>query len=110
VELERSAADQQKTVHCDRHGDRPEANVCDHLLHGTRQGFFAGDDAGNPYPWPAPQFPHKAKYDLRERQELISKSRHTEAQMIGVAEAVGGVAQGSRGRGERECLSTRSMP
>jgi hypothetical protein len=50
MDLQRSAADQYKTVHCDRHGDRPEAYVCDHLLHGTRQGFFAGDDAGNPYP------------------------------------------------------------
>jgi hypothetical protein len=38
------------TVHCDRHGDRREAFVCDHLLHGANQGFFNGTDPGNPYP------------------------------------------------------------
>lgn len=38
------------TVHCERHGDRRQAFVCDHLLHGTRQGFFAGEDPGNPHP------------------------------------------------------------
>jgi hypothetical protein len=47
---ESTTANQYKTVHCDRHGDRREAYVCDHLLQGTRQGFFAGDDPGNPHP------------------------------------------------------------
>jgi len=47
---ESSAASQYKTVHCDRHGDRRAAYICDHLLHGTRQGFFAGDDPGNTHP------------------------------------------------------------
>jgi len=37
-------------VHCDRHGDRREAFVCDHLLRGVRQGFFAADDPANPHP------------------------------------------------------------
>ena len=44
------SADQYKTVHCDRHGDQREAFVCDHLLHGTGQGFFPGEDPRNPYP------------------------------------------------------------
>ena len=39
-----------RTVHCDRHGDRREAFVCDHLLHGTRRGFFSADAPGNPHP------------------------------------------------------------
>jgi hypothetical protein len=50
MELAKSSADQPKMVHCDRHGDRREAFVCDHLLHGAGQGFFSGDDPGNPYP------------------------------------------------------------
>jgi hypothetical protein len=44
------SADQYKIVHCDRHGDQREAFVCDHLLHGTSQGFFSGADPGNPHP------------------------------------------------------------
>jgi hypothetical protein len=45
------AANQYKTVHCERHGDRREAYICDHLLHGTRQGFFTdADETVNPYP------------------------------------------------------------
>ena len=44
------AADQHKVVHCERHGDRRQAFVCDHLLHGARQGFFSADDPGNPHP------------------------------------------------------------
>ncbi len=47
---ESTAADQHKRVHCDRHGDRREAFVCDHLLDGVRQGFFSGDEQGNPHP------------------------------------------------------------
>ena len=47
---ESAARDQHKTVHCERHGDRREAFVCDHLLRGMRQGFFAADDPGNPHP------------------------------------------------------------
>ena len=39
-----------KIVHCETHGDRREAFVCDHLLDGTRQGFFTADDPGNPHP------------------------------------------------------------
>jgi RHS repeat-associated protein len=50
VELAKSTADQYRTVHCDRHGDRREAFVCDDLLHGEGQGFFSGDDPGNPHP------------------------------------------------------------
>jgi hypothetical protein len=49
MELSESAV-RYKMVHCQTHGDRREAFVCDHLLHGTRQGFFTGDEAGNPYP------------------------------------------------------------
>ena len=44
------SASQYKVVHCQMHGDRREAFVCDHLLHGARQGFFAADEPGNPYP------------------------------------------------------------
>lgn len=44
------SAPQYKVVHCQTHGDKREAFVCDHLLHGTRQGFFVGDEPGNPYP------------------------------------------------------------
>jgi hypothetical protein len=47
---ESTSADHYKVVHCDKHGDRREAFVCDHLLHGTRQGFFSADDPGNPHP------------------------------------------------------------
>jgi hypothetical protein len=47
---ESHAISQYKTVHCDRHGDRQAAYICDHLLRGARQGFFAGDDPGNPHP------------------------------------------------------------
>ena len=46
-------ADAQKfeTVHCDRHGDRRKAYVCDHLLHGEKRGFFnSTDDPTNPHP------------------------------------------------------------
>jgi hypothetical protein len=50
MELEKSTAEQYTTVHCDRHGAKREAFVCDHLLYGARQGFFHGDDPGNPYP------------------------------------------------------------
>jgi hypothetical protein len=39
-----------KTVHCEKHGDRRKAFVCDHLLHGLNQGFFSADEEGNPYP------------------------------------------------------------
>ena len=39
-----------KAIHCDRHGDRREAYVCDHMLQGAGQGFFSGDDPGNPHP------------------------------------------------------------
>ena len=44
------SANQYKIVHCDKHGDRREAFVCDHLLRGTRQGFFSCEDVGNPHP------------------------------------------------------------
>jgi len=47
---ESTAPDCYKKVHCDRHGDRREAFVCDHLLRGVRQGFFAADDPANPHP------------------------------------------------------------
>jgi hypothetical protein len=50
VELVKSTADQYRTIHCERHGDRREAYVCDHLLSGADQGFFSGDDPGNPHP------------------------------------------------------------
>jgi len=39
-----------KIVHCQIHGDRREAYVCDHLLRGSRQGFFAADEPENPHP------------------------------------------------------------
>lgn len=48
---EATAANQYRIVHCDKHGDRREAFVCDHLLSGTRQGFFIDpDDVENPHP------------------------------------------------------------
>src|SRR5580704_5095021 len=47
---ESTSADHYKMVHCEKHGDRREAFVCDHLLHGAGQGFFSGDDPGNPHP------------------------------------------------------------
>jgi hypothetical protein len=47
---ESTSAKHYKVVHCERHGDRREAFVCDHLLHGTCHGFFSGDDPGNPHP------------------------------------------------------------
>ncbi len=48
---EPAATDQYKTIHCDRHGDRRAAYICDHLLHGTRQGFFTDpDEKANPHP------------------------------------------------------------
>ena len=50
MEQDRSTADQYKIVHCDKHGDRREAFVCDHLLRGMHQGFFTGDEPGNPHP------------------------------------------------------------
>lgn len=44
-------ASDSSTVHCDRHGDRQKAYICDHLLHGTHQGFFAAsDEPANPHP------------------------------------------------------------
>ena len=40
-----------RTVHCQQHGDNREAFVCEHLLHGSRLGFFSDlDDPSNPYP------------------------------------------------------------
>jgi hypothetical protein len=47
---ESAAAGKYKTVHCQRHGDRREAFVCDHLLRGEHQGFFAAEEPGNPHP------------------------------------------------------------
>jgi hypothetical protein len=49
--VESTATNQYGIVHCDRHGDRRKAYVCDHLLHGSHQGFFtASDDPTNPHP------------------------------------------------------------
>ena len=46
-----NATKQYGTVHCERHGNRREAFVCNELLHGTRQGFFKStDDPTNPHP------------------------------------------------------------
>jgi len=45
------SASLHKTTHCQKHGDRREAFVCDHLLHGAGRGFFAADDEPeNPHP------------------------------------------------------------
>jgi hypothetical protein len=43
---------QHETVHCERHGDRRKAYVCDHLLHEDHQGFFIDCDEAptNPHP------------------------------------------------------------
>jgi hypothetical protein len=49
MELSESAP-QSKMIHCQRHGDRREAFVCDHLLNGEGQGFFAADEPENPHP------------------------------------------------------------
>lgn len=50
MQKDQSAIPVQGLVHCEKHGDRRKAYVCDHLLHGSNQGFFAGDDPGNPHP------------------------------------------------------------
>ena len=40
-----------RTSNCARHGDNREAFMCEHLLQGTRLGFFSDtDDPSNPYP------------------------------------------------------------
>lgn len=40
-----------RTTHCERHGDMQEAFVCEHLLHGSRLGFFTDPkDTSNPRP------------------------------------------------------------
>lgn len=47
------ATRQYETVHCDRHGDRRKAYVCDHLLHSDGQGFFTtapDEDLTNAHP------------------------------------------------------------
>ena len=37
---------QDNTVRCSKHGDRREAYLCHHLLHGSQHGFFTdADDA-----------------------------------------------------------------
>jgi hypothetical protein len=44
-------SEQVKTVSCARHGDRRQAFVCEHLLHGIGLGFFFDrGDHENPYP------------------------------------------------------------
>ena len=52
MSLENLATPERLTmVHCDRHGDRRKAYVCDHLLHGEKLGFFSStDDPTNPHP------------------------------------------------------------
>lgn len=48
--LDQSATPESfRTVHCARHGDRREAFVCEHLLHGHNLGFFT-EDATSPCP------------------------------------------------------------
>lgn len=39
-------------VHCSKHGDRRQAYICHHLLHGSQHGFFtdADDALANPHP------------------------------------------------------------
>ena len=37
-------------VHCEKHGDRRKAYVCEHLLRGMHLGFFSAEEAGNPHP------------------------------------------------------------
>ena len=40
-----------RTTHCERHGDMQETFVCEHLLHGSRLGFFTDPkDENNPRP------------------------------------------------------------
>jgi len=41
---------EHRTVRCERHGDRREAFVCEHLISGTKLGFFRSGDEGNPCP------------------------------------------------------------
>ncbi len=48
--LESTATNQYEIVHCDRHGDRRKAYVCDHLLHGSNQGFFTASDGNDKSP------------------------------------------------------------
>jgi hypothetical protein len=49
MELSESAAE-PKMGHCQIHGDRRKAYVCDHLLRGSRQGFFTADEPEDPHP------------------------------------------------------------
>jgi hypothetical protein len=42
---------QPGAIECERHGSRPKAYVCDHLLLGIDQGFVTStDQPDNPYP------------------------------------------------------------
>jgi hypothetical protein len=50
MEPGQSTAEQYKIVHCDRHGDRREAFVCEHLLHGEGLGCISDGDPGDPHP------------------------------------------------------------
>ena len=49
--LTETAEDRSGAMDCQRHGLRPKAYVCDHLLHGEQKGFVTSvDQPGNPYP------------------------------------------------------------
>ena len=48
--METVNATRHSTVHCEKHGDRREAFVCDHLLCGMGHGFFFAADSENPHP------------------------------------------------------------
>jgi hypothetical protein len=40
-----------RIISCERHGDTRAAYICNHLLHGSDQGFYVSEeDPDNPYP------------------------------------------------------------
>jgi len=48
---DRETMHQEKTVHCERHGDRRQAFLCGHLLRRKNLGFFFDmNDRSNPHP------------------------------------------------------------
>ena len=40
-----------ETIHCERHGNRRKAYVCDHLFHGEALGFYSSTpSSADPHP------------------------------------------------------------
>jgi hypothetical protein len=45
------AAADDETIHCERHGSRPFAFVCQHLVNGSGRGFWHSDNGPYPDAW-----------------------------------------------------------